>query len=288
MKVEKFSIGFGPTLFGFRRGETEYVLAAIPLGGFVKMLGEGPEERARAKSTDPRAYPNKSVGARMAIISAGVIMNVILGLACFVYAYGHGMDAIPGEGRRRRARLARLRGGPAAPATRSSRSTAGATSTSRTLILKVSLSGTGQVLHFGVQRPGPRRADRDGHPAGPRGASRDHPTIGIRPGRVARRRRLPGPGRDGEPAGVSRARAIGTCRRTFVDTLVAAGPADGAAGAVDAPSRSTRGSWPPIRRPPIKHVIERRAASLGRGRPGDGAARADPAAGRSSSTSACG
>ena len=41
VKVEKFSIGFGPTLFGFRRGETEYVLAAVPLGGFVKMLGEG-------------------------------------------------------------------------------------------------------------------------------------------------------------------------------------------------------------------------------------------------------
>ncbi len=74
MKVEKFSIGFGPTLFGFRRGETEYVLAAIPLGGFVKMLGEGPEDEA-SKSTDPRAYPNKSVWARMAIISAGVIMN---------------------------------------------------------------------------------------------------------------------------------------------------------------------------------------------------------------------
>ena len=45
VKVEKFSIGFGPTLFGWRRGETEYVLAALPLGGFVKMLGEGPEEQ---------------------------------------------------------------------------------------------------------------------------------------------------------------------------------------------------------------------------------------------------
>jgi regulator of sigma E protease len=54
VKVEKFSIGFGPTLFGFRRGETEYVIAALPLGGFVKMLGEGPEDEA-SKSTDPRA-----------------------------------------------------------------------------------------------------------------------------------------------------------------------------------------------------------------------------------------
>ncbi len=60
VKVEKFSIGFGPTIYGFRRGETEYVLAWLPLGGFVKMLGEGLEE-SETKSTDPRAYPNKSV-----------------------------------------------------------------------------------------------------------------------------------------------------------------------------------------------------------------------------------
>ena len=96
VKVEKFSIGFGPTILGFRRGETEYVLAAIPLGGFVKMLGEGPEDEQN-KTTDPRAYPNKSVGARMAIISAGVVMNILLGLASFVYAYGQGMDAIPAK-----------------------------------------------------------------------------------------------------------------------------------------------------------------------------------------------
>ncbi len=94
VKVEKFSIGFGPTLLGFTRGETEYVLAVLPFGGFVKMLGEGPEEEAN-KSSDPRAYPNKSVGARMAIISAGVIMNVFLGLACFVYVYKKGIDEMP-------------------------------------------------------------------------------------------------------------------------------------------------------------------------------------------------
>src|SRR4029079_12343648 len=94
VKVEKFSIGFGPTLLGVRRGETEYVLAAVPLGGFVKMLGESPEDEAN-KSSDPRAYPNKSVGARMAIISAGVIMNLILGRGCFAYSYGVGMIEVP-------------------------------------------------------------------------------------------------------------------------------------------------------------------------------------------------
>lgn len=86
VKVEKFSIGFGPTLWGFRRAETEYVLAAVPLGGFVKMLGEAPEDEEQ-KTTDPRAFHNKSVGARMAIISAGVIMNIIFGLACNAFLF---------------------------------------------------------------------------------------------------------------------------------------------------------------------------------------------------------
>ena len=77
------------------------------------MLGEGPEDEA-SKSSDPRPYPNKSVLARMAIISAGVIMNLFLGLACFVYAYGRGMEDYPRQDRRRRGRLARVRGGVSA------------------------------------------------------------------------------------------------------------------------------------------------------------------------------
>ena len=52
------------------------------------MLGEGPDDEAN-KSTDPRAYPNKSVSARMAIISAGVIMNVFLAFACFAFYYAN-------------------------------------------------------------------------------------------------------------------------------------------------------------------------------------------------------
>jgi regulator of sigma E protease len=152
VKVEKFSIGFGPTLLGFRKGETEYVIAAVPLGGFVKMLGEGPEEEAN-KSTDPRAYPNKSVGARMAIISAGVIMNLILGLACFVYAYGQGMDEVPtiiGSV---------MAGAPAYEAGFQPGDEIVAIDGRRdlsfqTVTLKIRLSGQGQVLHFEVKRPG--------------------------------------------------------------------------------------------------------------------------------------
>jgi regulator of sigma E protease len=97
VKVEKFAIGFdvfGLRLFQRRVGETVYVLGALPLGGYVKMLGEepGPPEE---RTSDPRAFHNKPVGARMAIMAAGVVMNVILGLACFVFAYKWGMDYVP-------------------------------------------------------------------------------------------------------------------------------------------------------------------------------------------------
>ncbi|MDH3974815.1 MAG: RIP metalloprotease RseP [Deltaproteobacteria bacterium] len=75
VKVEKFSIGFGPKLFAFTRGETEYMVSAFPLGGYVKMKGEEPGE---ALENDPREFASKPVGQRMAIIIAGPLMNLIL------------------------------------------------------------------------------------------------------------------------------------------------------------------------------------------------------------------
>lgn len=71
-------------------GETEYRLNWIPLGGYVKMLGQD-DMNPNAVSDDPRAYPQKSVGARMLVISAGVIMNIILAAILFMglFMYGH-------------------------------------------------------------------------------------------------------------------------------------------------------------------------------------------------------
>ncbi len=85
--VLTFSIGFGPALPGcsFTRGETTYKLGILPLGGYVNMVGEGPE--ADEEEDYPRSFKNKSVGARMLIISAGVIMNVLFGAACFIAVY---------------------------------------------------------------------------------------------------------------------------------------------------------------------------------------------------------
>jgi regulator of sigma E protease len=99
VKVEKFAIGFdffNLRLYSKQIGETTYVIGAIPLGGYVKMLGEDPSEAQDPDaSSDPRAYQNKSVGARMAIISAGVTMNLIFGLGCFAYVYMRGKPEIP-------------------------------------------------------------------------------------------------------------------------------------------------------------------------------------------------
>jgi regulator of sigma E protease len=94
--VETFSIGFGPALPGcrFQKGETTYMIAVFPLGGYVKMLGEGAEDDPEGDA-NPRSFKNKSVPARMAIISAGVIMNLILGCLCFIFVYRvHGDEQI--------------------------------------------------------------------------------------------------------------------------------------------------------------------------------------------------
>ncbi|MEM1212703.1 MAG: site-2 protease family protein [Planctomycetota bacterium] len=72
-------------------GETEYRLNWIPLGGYVKMLGQEDMD-PNAQSPDPRAYNNKSIGARMAVISAGVVMNLIFALVFFVIAFMMGVD----------------------------------------------------------------------------------------------------------------------------------------------------------------------------------------------------
>ncbi|MFP4105707.1 MAG: site-2 protease family protein [Phycisphaerae bacterium] len=85
IKVERFAIGFGPRLVGFRKGETDYCLKLLPLGGYVKMLGQ--EDFAplqEGEERDPRSFAAKSVGQRMLVISAGVIMNIIFAAILFM------------------------------------------------------------------------------------------------------------------------------------------------------------------------------------------------------------
>lgn len=95
--VRTFSIGFGPAIpFGsYKWGETTYMVGIIPLGGYVAMVGEGDNAGDEEGEEDPRSFRKKTVGQRMLIISAGVVMNILLGMACFVAAYLHGVQEKP-------------------------------------------------------------------------------------------------------------------------------------------------------------------------------------------------
>jgi len=124
VKCEKFFLGFdvgGLKLASVKWGETEYGIGALPLGGYVKMLGQDDNPAAAAKEAerakallesgdlppepvsgphpawDPRSYPAQSVPERMAIISAGVIMNVIFAILMASWAFGLGVKELTCE-----------------------------------------------------------------------------------------------------------------------------------------------------------------------------------------------
>jgi regulator of sigma E protease len=84
VRVEVFSIGFGKRLFGFRRGETDYRIAAIPLGGYVKMSGENPIDQ---RTDDPREFMNHSRWHRFLIAIAGPTMNILLAIFLLTTIY---------------------------------------------------------------------------------------------------------------------------------------------------------------------------------------------------------
>src|SRR4051812_40246842 len=128
IRVEQFAVGFGQALVSWRKGmgfqlgtsgrryeklqkavsegdasidlakygETEYRLNWIPLGGYVKMLGQDDLNPA-AQSDDPRSYNKKSIGARMVVVSAGVIMNVILAALGFMIVFMIGFSVPPAQ-----------------------------------------------------------------------------------------------------------------------------------------------------------------------------------------------
>lgn len=84
VRVEVFSIGFGKRLFGFRRGETDYRVAAIPLGGYVKMSGENPMDE---RTGDPREFLSHPRWHRFIIAIAGPFMNILLAFVLLAGVY---------------------------------------------------------------------------------------------------------------------------------------------------------------------------------------------------------
>ena len=85
--VEKFSLGFGPKLVSKTVGRTEYCISAIPLGGFVKMVGEQPDEEIDP-ADQPLSFTHKSVGRRMIIVAAGPVFNFVLAVLIFFFVFG--------------------------------------------------------------------------------------------------------------------------------------------------------------------------------------------------------
>ena len=79
VKVHVFSLGFGPRLFGRRGKETDYRVSAVPIGGYVKMLGEDPSEVVQAEDAG-RAFTDKPRWQRFCIIAAGPVMNMVFPL----------------------------------------------------------------------------------------------------------------------------------------------------------------------------------------------------------------
>src|SRR5438093_9616407 len=87
IKVESFSVGFGPRLFGFRYGDTDYRISAFPLGGYVKMAGENPTDNITG---DPHEFLSKPKWQRFLVAAAGPAMNIVLavGILTALYVYG--------------------------------------------------------------------------------------------------------------------------------------------------------------------------------------------------------
>jgi regulator of sigma E protease len=94
MRVEQFSVGFPPKIFSFKKGETEYALSAIPLGGYVKisgMIDESLDTEAMKLPPQPWEFRAKPAWQRLIVMLGGIIVNVIAGVMIFIgitYVYG--------------------------------------------------------------------------------------------------------------------------------------------------------------------------------------------------------
>src|SRR2546427_7707749 len=87
IKVETFSVGFGPRLVGFRKGETDYRISAFPLGGYVKMAGETPADTITGEAYE---FMSKPKWQRVLVAAARPALKVIFAVGLFTGFYGFG------------------------------------------------------------------------------------------------------------------------------------------------------------------------------------------------------
>jgi regulator of sigma E protease len=94
--VLKFSLGFGPRIIGKKVGETEYLLSLIPLGGYVKLLGESPGDEL-SEEEKKRSFLNQPVLKRIGIVAAGPIFNLLLAILIFTIVNMIGLPVLTSE-----------------------------------------------------------------------------------------------------------------------------------------------------------------------------------------------
>lgn len=89
IKVNTFSLGFGPKLIGFQRGETEYKISLLPFGGYVQMEGENPSEQTGA----PGEFASAPLGSRAFVVAAGPAVNLLFGVLIYWLVFASGLNA---------------------------------------------------------------------------------------------------------------------------------------------------------------------------------------------------
>lgn len=94
VRVERFSFGFGPKIFSIKRGETEYLISAIPLGGYVKMAGDEPGEGLVG---DKWEFLSRTISERFRIIFAGPLLNYVLAFLIFSVIFMFGSPTLTTE-----------------------------------------------------------------------------------------------------------------------------------------------------------------------------------------------
>jgi len=93
VRVLKFSLGFGPKLIGKKYGDTEYLISAVPLGGYVKMLGETEEDELKEEEK-PFAYNLQPVWKRFLIVFSGPLFNILFAIVIFFFSFVYGLPVL--------------------------------------------------------------------------------------------------------------------------------------------------------------------------------------------------
>ena len=89
IKVNTFSLGFGPKLIGFQRDETEYRISLLPFGGYVQMEGENPNEQTGTQGE----FASASIGNRAFVVAAGPAVNLLFGILVYWFVFATGINA---------------------------------------------------------------------------------------------------------------------------------------------------------------------------------------------------